>query len=327
MKKKFFNTPLIQGIIAAFAFAATIFPLFIFPSSSDAEVMDRIAAIINDSIITLSELDAATAAALDKLSPEEKKDGKLAVEVRSRTLDSIIEQKLVKQASDRAGIEISEREVDNAVEDVKKRNRLSHEEFLIALAQSGLTYREYREQVKEQIRQVKFVNKEFRSKVSVEDEDIANYYKQHIEEFKAREEMRLRVIFVSSVDKKLMDRKLRIIENGLGKGADFTALAKEYSDGAQAAQGGDLGHVRPGEINKALEEAAATLVAGAVSKALTTEEGVYFIQLVEKRPGEPKSLEDARNAINEKLFSKLMEERFKFWLKEVKKNAHIEVRL
>lgn len=321
MKKKFFDIRLMRGLFALLA------ALFILPSSSGAEVVDRIAAIINDSIITLSELNAATASALDKLSPEEKKDSNLISKVKSGMLDSLIEQKLVKQASDRAGIEISEREIDNAVEDVKRRNGMTHEQFLIALAQSGLTYREYREQVKEQIRQVKFVNKEFRAKVSVEDEDIADYYRQHIEEFKGREEMRLRVIFISSVDKRQMELKLRLIEDLLAKGADFAQLAKEYSDGAQAAQGGDLGYVRPNEINKALEEAASTLVAGAVSKALTTEEGVYFVQLVEKRAGEPKSLDDARNEINERLFSKLMEERFKFWLKEVKKNAHVEVRL
>ncbi|MEK7680018.1 MAG: SurA N-terminal domain-containing protein, partial [Deltaproteobacteria bacterium] len=81
---------------------ALLVAAFIFPSSSGAEVVDRLAAIINDSIITLSELNAATAAALDKLSPEEKKDSELISKVKSSMLDSLIEQKLVKQASDRA---------------------------------------------------------------------------------------------------------------------------------------------------------------------------------------------------------------------------------
>ncbi|HXI10866.1 MAG TPA: SurA N-terminal domain-containing protein, partial [Thermodesulfobacteriota bacterium] len=131
LKGLFLKAALLAAFIAAFA------------SPSSAEVVDRIVAVINDSVITLSELNAATAVALDKLDAGEKKDPAKMEELRAKVLDGLVEQKLVKQAADKAGIDISEREIDNAVEDIKKQNNLTQESLLLALAQSGLTVREY----------------------------------------------------------------------------------------------------------------------------------------------------------------------------------------
>lgn len=297
------------------------------PVQSSAEVVDRIVAIINDSIITMSELNAATAIALDKLSLEEKTDSKKTVELKSRILDSLIEQKLIKQASDKAGIEISEREVDNAVEDVKKQNDMTQDALLLALAQNGLTYREYREQLKEQIRQVKFINKEFRSKIGIQSEEIEDYYKQNIDEFIGPATYRIQMIFVPSNDKTLMKKRLDIIKDGLARGADFGELAREYSEGPEASKGGDLGYLKSGELDSALEDIVKKLKRNEVTPQVTMPEGVYIIKLLDSRLPEPRTLPEVTPIIHDRLFKKIMDERFNFWLKEVKKFAHIEVRL
>lgn len=306
-----------------FAFAL----LLITQLPSSAEVVDRIVAIINDSVITLSELNAATAVALDKLSIDEKKDTSKVAELKSRMLDSLIEQKLVKQASDKAGIDISEREIDNAVDDIKKQNNLTQESLLLALAQSGLTLREYREQLKEQIRQVKFINKEFRSKISIQPEDIEDYYKTNIDEFYGPASYRLNLIFVPSDDKDAERQKLKVIKEGLARGDDFRDLAGHYSEGASASLGGDMGYMKEGEMDKTIEAAAKKLKIGEVSPPIITPEGTYFIQLVEVKKPAPRPLDDVRGYINDKLFKKVMDDRFSFWLKEVKRYAHIEIRL
>ncbi|MBI5809857.1 MAG: peptidyl-prolyl cis-trans isomerase [Deltaproteobacteria bacterium] len=301
--------------------------LLLLPAAPGAETVDRIVAIINDSVVTLSELEAATALALDRLEGEEKKDAKKIVEIKEHILDSIIEQKLVKQASDKAGIEISEREIDNAVEDVKKQNNMTHEAFLVALARSGLTYRGYREQLKEQIRQVKFINKEFRSRINIQPEEIDDYYRQNRDEFLTPASFRIRIIFISSADKKAMEGRVKAVNDGISGGEDFAGLARQYSGGAEAASGGDLGYVRHGEIDKALEEAALRLKPGGISAPVEKPEGIYIIQLVEKRDGALRPLDEVRGYIQNRLFNKTLDERFKYWLIEIKKAAHVEMRL
>ena len=120
---------------------APLLVVVLFGAEARSEVVDRVVAVINDSIITLSELNAASAMAAERLGPADKKDVKKAEELRGKMLDGLIEQKLVKQAADKAGIDISEREIDLAVDDIKKQNGLTQESLLLALAQGGLTYK------------------------------------------------------------------------------------------------------------------------------------------------------------------------------------------
>jgi len=301
--------------------------LFAVVPSSGAETVDRVVAIINDSIITLSELNAATAVAIDKLGVQGTEDKRKVEEVRNTILDSLIEQRLVKQAADKAGIEISDREIDNAVEDIKKQNNLTQEQLLVALAQSGLTQKEYREQLKEQIRQVKFINKEFRSKISIQADDIEDYYRQNIREFSGTAVYRMNMIFLPSDDRKVMNERLKLVTDGLSSGEDFRQLASHYSDGPSPSLGGDLGYMKTGEMESWIEEAVKSLQPGQASAAIARSEGVYFIQLTEFKAGETRPLAEVKGLIQDRLFKKIMDERFSFWLSEVKRYAHLEIRM
>src|SRR3990170_128383 len=301
--------------------------LFAVVPSSGAEPVDRGVAIINDSIITLSELNAATAVAIDKLGVQGTEDKRKVEEVRNTILDSLIEQRLVKQAADKAGIEISDREIDNAVEDIKKQNNLTQEQLLVALAQSGLTQKEYREQLKEQIRQVKFINKEFRSKISIQADDIEDYYRQNIREFSGTAVYRMNMIFLPSDDRKVMNERLKLVTDGLSSGEDFRQLASHYSDGPSPSLGGDLGYMKTGEMESWIEEAVKSLQPGQASAAIARSEGVYFIQLTEFKAGETRPLAEVKGLIQDRLFKKIMDERFSFWLSEVKRYAHLEIRM
>lgn len=309
---------------AAVFFAATA--LFASAPFARAEVVDRIVAVINDSIITMSELEAATAMAVEKLGEENVKKEDLE-DVRSTVLDELIRQKLVKQAADRAGIDVSEREVDNAVDDIRRQNgNMTQEQLMTALARSGLTYREYRERLAEQIRQVKFMDREFRSKVSIQDSDVENYYRQHLEDFYATPSFRIRVIMISSEDPALMEKRLELVRGELDSGKPFSEVASVYSDGPNPTGGGDLGYVEPGELAETLEKVAEGLEPGEVSGPVERPEGTYIVKLVDRRKGEPRPLEEVRGEIRERLYQEVLQERFDFWLQQAKKHAHIEIR-
>lgn len=309
--------------IAAFGLMMALFASVPAPL---AETVDRVVAIINDSIITLSELNAATAVAIDRLGVKGAEDKRKVEEVKATILDSLIEQRLVKQAADRGGIEVSEREIDNAVEDVKKQNNMTQEQLMLALAQSGLTHKEYREQLKEQIRQVKFINKEFRSKISITAEDIEDYYRQNAREFSGPAVYRMNMIFLPSGDK-AMEERLKLVTEGLASGEDFRQLASHYSEGPAASLGGDLGYLKSGEMESWIEEAAMRLTPGQASPAIERPEGVYFIQLTEHQGAETRPLSEVKGLIRDRLFKKVMDERFSFWLSEVKRYAHLEIRM
>lgn len=298
------------------------------PIVGHAEIVDRIVAVVNESVITLSELNAATASAIEGIGGRAKTEKEI-VEIKGRILDSLIEQKLVKHAADRAGIEVSEREIDNAIEDVKQQNKLNQETFLIALAQSGLTYREYKEQLREQIRQVKFINKEFRSKINVTDEETAEYYRRNSDEFYGPQSYDIAMIYISSAqaDDRTIKLKLEKIREGISRGDAFGELARLFSNGRSAASGGEMGVIKAGELDSTIEAAALKLAPGEISQPITTSSGVYIVKLNKSMDAKPKPFEQVSEQIREKLFKKNMDDRFRFWLEETKRFAHLNIRL
>ena len=298
-------------------------------TEAHAEIADRVVAIVNDSAITLSELNAATAGLIDiKDSNKDKK--KNIIETKSKVLDQLIEKKLVEQAANKAGITVSEKEIDNAIEDVKKQNNISQQELLSTLARSGLTFKEYREQLKDQIRQVKFTNKEFRSNVKISHEDVETYYRQNQDKFTGPLMHKLRIISLLATDQGKgtdTEEKAKQVLSMIRRGEDFAKLAKEYSHGPDAQEGGDLGYVKAGEMDKAIEKVAAGLKIGEISDIIMTSTGFHIIQVIDRKKGEPQSLTAVEDEIRNIIFQKIIDERYKIWLEEIMKKAYIEVRL
>lgn len=309
-----------------FAFLSAIL-LSTLCTPAHSELVDRVVAIINDNIITLSELNAATNMALEEVSGAKPADSKNKSEFTKSALDNLIDQKLIKQASDTAGIDISKREIDNAIEDVKRQNNLTQESLMLALVQSNLTMREYREQMQEQLREAKFVDIEFRSKINVLAEEIEDYYRQNIKEFLQPPTFRARMIFLPGTDKEVQAKKLSAIKEGLTKGEKFAELARQYSEGPGASEGGDLGWLSKGELDSALDNAIYKLKIGEISSPVTRPEGVYLLQLTRSRASAPASIAESTPKIQKTLFSRRMEKRFASWLKEARRRAHIEIRL
>jgi len=320
----------LSGVLNARPFgqwALAVFAVVMMPFLAGAETVDRIVAIINDSVITMSELNAATNLALEKSGGSDKLDGAAALAMKKKVLDDLIEQKLVKQASDKAGIDVSEKEIDNAVEDVKKENGMTQDTLLLTLARTGLTFKEYREQLKEQIRQVKFVNKEFRSKVTIEPEDVEDYYRQHKDDFQVPATYKISMIFIPNGDKVVAAQKLKMIQEGLSKGTDFKELASEYSEGPTASSGGDMGYLKLNEMDKYVQDAVVKLKTNGISPAIQAADGIYFIRLDDMKPPQQRPFEEVKGLAQDKLYRKIMDDRFSFWLNEVKKYAHVEIRL
>ncbi len=306
------------------AFLAVVFILIAAPAAR-AEVVDRIVAIINDSIITLSELNAAAALEKTEAGKGAEKQEQDIRGLQSRILQGLIEQRLVKQASDRAGLDVSEREIDNAIEDIKKQNSLSQDSLLVVLAQNGLTYRQYRDQIKEQIREVKFINREFRSKITITEDDVKEYYSANVKNFYGPASYWINLIFVPvGPDAKAT---LKAVLEGLKNKEAFADLAGKYSGAASSGTGGDMGYLQSGEMDKTLEDAAKGLSAGEVSQPIPTPDGTYIVKLIDRKEASPVPIEEVRTKIQDRLFKKTMDERFLFWLAEVKKTAHIEIRL
>ncbi|HWP60438.1 MAG TPA: peptidylprolyl isomerase [Candidatus Acidoferrales bacterium] len=249
-------------------------------------------------------------------------------------LEQFITEKLVAAEIKRLGIAISPADIDQYIEEIKKRNQLTDEELTEALRREGLTREQYREQVRNELEKGQIVQREVREKVNVTADDVQRYYQQNGKKFMTREKFHLRHILLAlspqatPAEEKQARERIAELRRQLLAGEDFAKLAKSFSEGSGAHEGGDLGWINRGTLVPEIEEAAAKLAVGQVSQPVRTSLGFHLIKLEGKKGGEVPPLEEVADKIKEELYAKTLEERFQKWLKtDLRKRYRVDVKL
>lgn len=309
--------------------------ILLFPYETDAEIIDRIMAIVNGDIITLSELREISVPYLEKMKSKFSLDydGEQIEETERRILSQIIDEKLVNQEADRLKIVITEKEADMAINDVRENNKLSEEQFKQALVEEGITIEKYREQMKNQMKKMRLLEQVIKSKVQIKEEEIEEYYKQHMDDFNTPPEVSLQQILLmippeaSEQEIRQIKEKAEEILKKIRNGEDFYAMAKLHSQDSSAAAGGIMGFFKQGELMPALNEVVFSLNAGEVSSVIQTSLGFHIIKVLEKRDKQKMAKEEKWKEIEGILYSQKVEDKFKQWLKELRKKSYIKINL
>lgn len=303
-------------------------------AAGHAELIDRVVAIVNDDCIALSELNERLEPFIRELReadyPEEAKR-QMLFKVRQEVLDKMIDEKLAHQASESLRVRIDDRDVDQQIERIKSENFLTDEELRGSLAAQGYTLEQYRSRLKEQMLQIKLINIEVRSKIAITDKDIREYYEAHKADYEGTEKYRLRTILIkappsaSSGERETAYAAMASVVNALRSGGAFDELAREYSDDASAAEGGDLGLFTLDELSPGLRETVASMSEGQVSPVIQTPQGyrILMLQEIEKKPG--KSLKEASIEIHDKLYQRFVDEKYKDWIKALRDRSYVKV--
>lgn len=303
------------------------------PYGIDAEIIDRIVAVVNEDIITLSELRDISLPYLERMKAKFSLTyGKEEIkETEKQILNQLIDEKLVNQEADRLKIEITEKEVTMANREVIDRSKLTEEQFEQALAEDGMTIESYREQLRAEMKKMRLIDQEIKSKVHVTKKEIDEYYKMHRDEYNAPPEVRLQQILLiipaeSSIQEvEQIREKAEQILKAIKQGEDFNAMVKRYSQDSTAATGGDMGIFRQGELFAALDEAAFTLMVGEVSPVIQTPRGFHIIRVLDKKDRQKMTEEEQREEIDALIYNQKVEDAFKQWIKELKKKSYVVI--
>ena len=310
------------GIWAFVVLAATA------PVGSRAEIVDRIVATIDGEPVTLVELDAFSEQVRRRGGPEASLD-------QRALLDELVLEKIIKKKIESLGVAATEQQVDGYIESIRTRNNLTEAQLRAALEQQGMTWEQYRTQVRTDIERANLINREIRSKVNVSPEEIDRYYKAHPEEFGGGES-RLRVRLISRTVPDDASPEVRAaaraeaerIQKAAADGENFAELAKAHSQGPAAAEGGDLGEIAPGQMQEEFARALAGLDPGDVSQVVETRSGYHVLKVEGRASKSDKPSPEVAEAIREKLYRETMEERYERWLKQdLRAQYHVEILL
>lgn len=323
------------------AIVATAVALATMASStvSHAEVIERIAAIVNDDVLLLSRLEDRARPAIAAASKQSASLSKqLGEEERQQLLRSVlkemIDETLVTEQASKMRIRIGSEEVDRALKNMAIQNNLSWPDFVRAIESQGYSLSQYRSDLRRQLLRFKVVQNKLAGRLRVSDRDIKAYYTRQVRRARAGDRCRLAHIVVS-VDAdagaaKIAQRRRRAkaILARATAGAPFSALAERYSDDPRTAKsGGVLGWVDSTDLPEDLREAVLGLGAGEIGGPIRTADGFRLIKVFQWEASEVRPFEQARERIRMQLLEKQLEQQERVWLIELRRKAYIDVRL
>jgi peptidyl-prolyl cis-trans isomerase SurA len=298
--------------------------LFIFatwsPYLASASLQDRIVAIVNSELIMLSDVQREFAAEQERLSRTHR-GADLAQRLKtaeSMALTKLIERKLQLQEAKAKKVEVADVEVKQALEQMKRQGT-----SLDPLSPNDL------QTVRDQLLLMRVADQHIRGNIMVGDSELKRYYQDHRDQFALSEEYELSQILIRPRSSDgLADAltKARRAMSELKRGEKFEDVAREYSDGDNALQGGRLGLVRQGELIPIIDQAIARLVPGGISDIIESPEGIQIIRMDDRKPKRFRKYEEVQRELQELLYRQKSEDMYQAWLVELKSKSYIEIK-
>ena len=304
---------------------------FILPARySNAEVVDRIAVIVNDEIITQGEVDKILYNVYKQFKvqySEEELEEKID-DARTNLVKTLIEDRLLLSEAKRRNIEVDDKEVDEKMNEIRD-NFKSEEEFRNALTADNITISELEKRYKERIMRDKLIDVEIRGKISVSPQEVVEFYKGHKEEFKDSEKIKLRSILIRVTGERPREEALKLAQTilvRLEEGGDFALLAERYSEGPYASSGGDLGWIRNGELMNRINDIVFTLNDNEISGIIETNLGFHIFKAEDREEPRELDLYEVKDQIEQMIYSQKTNDKLRSWVDRLKENAYIAFR-
>jgi peptidyl-prolyl cis-trans isomerase SurA len=299
-------------------------------NSASAEVVSRIAAVVNKDIITTHQLDQALQEQLAKRErqPSPAQMGALRQELLSR----MIEETLVQQRIDALGLRVSDDEVETALLDVQKQNQLTREELENAVQVQGLEFDAYRENLRKQILRYKLISEEVRSQVDVPEQEVVEYYRAHLEDYRLAPEVQLSAL-TFPVSEKASDQERRHILKIAGEALsrlrqneELIQVVAGYNE-TYGVTGGELGRFVYGELFPEFIEAINGVEAGSFTEPVETFNAIQILRVDGRFPGGLRQFDAVKYEIHQMILDQKTDARIKEWTRALKVKSFIDIRL
>ena len=257
-------------------------------ASSTGVLLDRVAATVNEGVVLSSELDEQLVVISERLH-QQKLDLPPANVLRQQVLDRLVLQELQMQRANRAGIKVSDEQLNNALADVADSNKLKLADLPAALASQGIDYGGYREGIRKEIALQILRQRDVIARINVSPREIDQFLERQKKMPSETNEYNVSHILIAVPqaatpgELEEAQKKADEVYQKATSGEDFARLAVAYSNAQTALEGGSLGFRKGPELPTFLGEAIAGMKAGDVTKPIRTPSGFHVVKLNEIR--------------------------------------------
>jgi peptidyl-prolyl cis-trans isomerase SurA len=255
------------------------------------ELLDRIAAVVNDGLVLKSELDAQMEAVTKRLQEQKVEIPSQSV-LKQQVLDRLILQEIEAQHAKRVGLTVSDEQLNGALQEIATRNKIPFDQLPTALSAQGVDYKSYRESMRRELTLNTLRQRDVIAHISVSPHELEQYLTREKTQA-ANDEFNVSHILISlpeaATPQQLEDmtKKANDIAARAGKGEDFAQLAIANSNSQTALEGGQLGWKKGSQLPQFILDTVVKLKPGEVSQPVRTPSGFHIVKLNEVRNGEP----------------------------------------
>jgi peptidyl-prolyl cis-trans isomerase SurA len=303
------------------------------PTAARAEVKERVAAVVNGQPIALSDV-------LDRIQPELQRlaqSGLPAAELSRRraewlkkTLEQLIDERLVETEARELGVEVGDDEVQRQVEALAKQNNMEVQAFREAIVAQGMDYEQLRDTLRRQALQFRLLQFKVKPR-KVSDEEVQAVWAA--QQGEPEQELKVRNLFVPLAEgagpaaqaeaRAKADTALR----RLAAGEEFAVVARDLSAAPSAHEGGSLGWLRKGTLFAEADAALSRLKPGETTPLLRNAAGLHLFHLDEKRPIPPRPLSEVQEDIRTRIGNESIVKERENYLRSLRKAAQIDVKM
>jgi len=329
-------SPLVSG--AAFVFGALLLA-----SSACAQTganapespyggttVEDIIARVNDQIITKSDYDRAQS----ELDQESHQRGLTMQEMaaeRKDLLRNLIDEQLWLSKGKELGITGETELVKQLDEYRKKLNLDSIDDLEKAARDQGVSFEDFKANIRNHIITQEVMRQEVGEHLQMTPGEVERYYEQHKQDYVQQESERLSEILIAAPaddQAKVAAAKAKAddLEARLHAGGDFAQLARSFSDGPTAAEGGDLGQYKRGQLGKVLEDQTFALQTGRYTDPILTRQGYVILKVVQHTPGGPRPFKDVEQDVEQAYYMSKMEPAIRDYENKMRDEAFIQIK-
>ncbi len=310
--------------------------------SSSGQVIEEIVARINDGIITRSEYQRSREQMLQEAKQNGGDPAKVADEQKN-VLRDLIDRQLLLQKGKELGI-TGDTELIKQLDKMRKDMKLDSMEDLEKAAQAqGVSFEDYKQNMREQIITQQVIQREVGSKLQMTPEEEQKFYDAHKKDLERAETVRLSEILISPLpsqpesdpNKPAPDstpEQLAAAEQtanqalaDIKKGMSFEDAARKYSNGPTAQDGGDIGTFKRGTLAKSLEDLTFAMKAGDVSDVVRTKQGFVILKVTEHQQAGMPTLKDVEPQIQEAIYYNKLQPALREYLTKLREDAYIDI--
>lgn len=302
------------------------------PGVAAAVEVDRIAAVVNDEVITLSELYDLGADDIEQAAASGRPGARRELELE--VLDALIMRRLVTQEIVRLNLDVTELELERALEDVARRAGVKREDLREAVESNGLPWNIYLGEMKDNLRQMKFSQAVLQPRITVDEEELLGAYKRAVAANKAPSARELGAIFfkvpagASPEQLEAVLARARAASARINEGGEpFAAVSAELDEASFGQDGGRMGVFGVGEVHPAMEAALVGLPERRATPPVQTSAGVFVLTVLGLQAKAVPSFEELREDLLNEVYSTRIEEEGQLWYRAQRRQAAVDVKL